>query len=355
MSWGQCLGLVAAAAVCAAGASARIVVKPQSVLDGVADILTVELGVINGPSPLCTGMNDLLPVTFTFPVARMPMPEDFEVTVGTLGRNVSSVVQPKCARPLAPEPNELRTVLLLGEYTPAEGLGPITVTVVGNLSLLVNGSEVSVMGRSFDSGPDDFFLESGGPRVVDFEILDPSAPANNAAADPNGCAATFPATTYALRLIFATALRQITNGALENLGTNITAARANEFFTLRAFGFSADGTIERDVLLGLADVVDDDDNFVDLCVQSISPFGGGLQSLLHVNCGGLLGEDEASTITEPTGDPCSRQEVLLPSLGGGLFSFDSSSASASSEGEGELSSADGFTDYSTERGGYGSV
>eukprot|EP00892_Ulva_mutabilis_P003075 jgi/Ulvmu1/12769/UM096_0011.1 len=324
------------AAACAAGVSAQIVVKPQSVLDGVADILTAEVGIVGAQVPLCNGTNDLLPVTFTFPLAGMPTPEDFEITIGTLGRNVSSVVQPTCAT-LAPaaEPNERRTVLLLGEFTPGEGLGPITVTVVGNLSLLVNGTEESVMGSSIDSGLDDFFFLSSGPRVVDFEILDPAVPANIATADPNGCAATFPATTYILRLIFGAGVRQITNGTLENLGTNITAARANEFFTLRAFGIftDGDGGISRDVLLGLADV--DPDNYLDLCIQSTSPFGSGLQSLLRVNCGGLLGEDEASTIFDPAGDPCRRQTVLLPSLGGNAssvqFSFDSSSASASSD------------------------
>lgn len=136
------------AVACVVGVRAQVVVKPASVLEGTAAILSAELAALGAELPLCNGTNDLLPVTFTFPVAGMPMPEDFEVTIGTLDGTASSVVQPACAT-LAPaaEPNERRTVLLLGSFMPSADLGPITVTVVGSLSLLINGTEESVTDR----------------------------------------------------------------------------------------------------------------------------------------------------------------------------------------------------------------
>lgn len=169
------------------------------------------------------------------------------------------------------------------------------------------------------STPDDFFFESGGPRVVDFEFIDllPPPPAFNATNDPNGCAALFPDATYTLRLIFGAGVRQSTNGSLENLGVGSTPERTAEFFSLTAFGVDEEADLlEDDVILGIADV--DPDNVVDLCVQSIMPLVIGQQSSLTVNCGT---EGDGGIIFDPSGDPCELQMVMLPSVTGGPVSF----------------------------------
>lgn len=129
--------------------SQSTIIRPLPIIRSVADILTADLGAVGAqlPPPVCNGTVDLLPVTFTFPVASMPVPEDFEVTIGTVAGEVNSTVTPACATLFpANEANELRTVLLVGNFTPGE-LGPIRITVVGNVSLDVDGQEVSVMGR----------------------------------------------------------------------------------------------------------------------------------------------------------------------------------------------------------------
>lgn len=140
------LGMLA----CAVVARAQIVAKPMQVLDESVGILSAELAVValNLTAPFCTGVVDLLPVTFTFPVVGAPMPQDFDVTVGTLAGEVRDVVSPFCATLMpAGEDNERRTVLLAGEFTPADDVGPIAIAVVGNLSLDVNGAEASAAGR----------------------------------------------------------------------------------------------------------------------------------------------------------------------------------------------------------------
>lgn len=142
------LSLLAGAAV----ARAQIVAKPEPVLEQTVGILTAELAVIgaNLSTPFCTGVVDLLPVTFTFPVVEMPMPADFAVTVGQVDAALDdgTVVTPDCASLMpAGEDNERRTVLLGGDFTPAEDVGPIAIVVVGNLSLEVNGTAENATGR----------------------------------------------------------------------------------------------------------------------------------------------------------------------------------------------------------------
>lgn len=112
-------------------------------------ILSAEFAVNGAMVPLCEGKNDLLPVTFTFPVVGEPTPQDFEVIVGDKnGKATGERITPKCAtlKPAA-EPNERRTVLLLGAFKPTDTTGPIGVEVVGDLALTANGKEVSVKGR----------------------------------------------------------------------------------------------------------------------------------------------------------------------------------------------------------------
>lgn len=120
-----------------------------------ADILTAEFAVPGAMLPLCEGTNDLLPVTFTAPVEGQPSPEQFEVTIATLDGRTVSKVQPKCAT-LAPanEPDELQTVLLLGSFYDSEaGTGPVSVKVVGELSLNTGRSVRSVKGRYASKAP----------------------------------------------------------------------------------------------------------------------------------------------------------------------------------------------------------
>jgi hypothetical protein len=108
----------------------------------------------------------------------------------------------------------------------------------------------------------DFLSFSSGPRVVDasFTSLEEPAASDAPTADANGCAAKFPAATGYVRLIFGAGVREKdASGALVNLGTEATVARANAFFSIR-HPRSAE-------ILGIADV--DPDNFVDICVSGV--------------------------------------------------------------------------------------
>lgn len=116
-----------------------LVTRPRAVINDKPSILSATLAVTGAELPLCEGLNDLLPVTFSFPVSGDPMvptldPELFEVTLinssGDSG-DEPMVVTPKCAT-LAPaaEPDERRTVLLLGAFAPEAGVGPVQVCVL---------------------------------------------------------------------------------------------------------------------------------------------------------------------------------------------------------------------------------
>ena len=66
-----------------------------------------------------------------------------------------------------------------------------------------------------------------GPFLADTSLLDLSAPPHTAAADPTGCAALHPSATYAVRLLFASAVyERDALGGLAPFGTNATAAAA---------------------------------------------------------------------------------------------------------------------------------
>ena len=110
--------------------------KSRSVINTKPSIISATLAVKGAELPLCEGVNDLLPVTFSFPVSVMPDtdftapsldPAIFEVTLLDTSEGGETVsVTPKCAT-LAPaaEPDELRTVLLLGSFAPEAGVGPV--------------------------------------------------------------------------------------------------------------------------------------------------------------------------------------------------------------------------------------
>lgn len=113
-----------------------LVTKSRTVINAKPAIISATLAVKGAELPLCEGVNDLLPVTFSFPVSAMPAgdlvppsidPEIFEVTLLNSDEESGTViVTPNCAT-LAPaaEPDELRTVLLLGSFAPEAGVGPV--------------------------------------------------------------------------------------------------------------------------------------------------------------------------------------------------------------------------------------
>ena len=113
------------------------------------EILTAELGDTGLEVPLCPGVNDLLPVTFNFPVVGEPSPDQFEVTVARMDGSGATTVEPACATLLpANEADELQTVLLFGQFRPSEDMGPVKVDVVGDLMLDTGAlSPRSVSGR----------------------------------------------------------------------------------------------------------------------------------------------------------------------------------------------------------------
>lgn len=104
-----------------------------------------------------------------------------------------------------------------------------------------------------------------GPFLADIALHNLSAPLNTAAADPNGCAARHPSATYAVRLLFASAVHErAPNGSLAPFGTDNPSAAA--MFSLQ-IGEDRDA-VSPDRVVGVADV--DDDNVVDLCVEGAS-------------------------------------------------------------------------------------
>lgn len=127
------------AAVARCGADAVVVTKPQSAEPGTPAILSAQLAVLGADLPLCEGMNDALPVTFSYPLAVEPSPESFTVRVG------NSSIEPNCAT-LAPaeEENERQTVLLLGNFQTTDTFQPMQVSI-RDISFDVNGSTVPLI------------------------------------------------------------------------------------------------------------------------------------------------------------------------------------------------------------------
>lgn len=134
--------------------------------------------------------------------------------------------------------------------------------------------------------PGDLLGYGNGPFLADIALHNLSAPLNTAAADPNGCAALHPSATYALRLLFESAVHErAADGSLVPFGTDTTAAAA--LFSLK-IGEGRD-MASPDRVVGVADV--DDDNVVDLCVE-----GAGAEPQVEavvINCttGTLLSAD----------------------------------------------------------------
>lgn len=135
--------------------------------------------------------------------------------------------------------------------------------------------------------------------LVDSAVLDLSADGNTAEDDENGCAASFPGATYAIRLIFSSGVRdRDAAGALVPLGADPSAARANELFTLESDA--------GDEIIGQADA--DGDNYADVCVRGAGGARGA--AVLTVTCA------EGAAVTAPDGVPCSTPIVRfqLPPL-----------------------------------------
>lgn len=102
-------------------------------------------------------VRDFLPVTFSHPVDGETLAVgDFEVVLGTIDGTAQETVTPGCAT-LAPalEADEMQTVLLVGDFTPAgsPALGPVTVNVVGDLNVLVEGAPENVNGLCAPPSP----------------------------------------------------------------------------------------------------------------------------------------------------------------------------------------------------------
>eukprot|EP00892_Ulva_mutabilis_P000169 jgi/Ulvmu1/10152/UM006_0106.1 len=222
----------------------------------------------------------------------------------------------------------MRTVLLFGSFTGVrersnirEGgrsvYGPAQISIE-SLSILVNGEEhnfsddvddcgLSASRQLFPAEDWQFAHVSHGPFLADITIHDLAAPLNTAAADPNGCAALHPSATYAIRLLFASAVQERnSSGALVPFGTNATAAAAA--FSLRwAQGLTPDGTAiqtaaSNDTLVGLADV--DGDNVIDLCVKGTAEMLPNEMPLPEVDV--VLIDCNATKILSPAGIACER-------------------------------------------------
>lgn len=135
--------------------------------------------------------------------------------------------------------------------------------------------------------------------LVANSILNLDADGNTADDDMNGCAAMFPASTYAVRLIFSSGVRDIDDlGEIVPLGTDASAERAGELFRL----LSAAGEPSADKIIGQADV--DGDNIADVCVE-----GAGAQrdaAVLVVTC------EDGAAVVSPDGVPCATPIVRPP-------------------------------------------
>lgn len=130
-----CVALVALLRSCKADSA--VLTKPVGDEEATPAVLSAQLALTKVQLPLCTGVNDALPVTFSHPLADDPLTESFAVTVG------NDTVEPTCAT-LAPanEANERQTVLLLGQFQ-TDTLEPTQVGIRG-LSFTVNGSRIAL-------------------------------------------------------------------------------------------------------------------------------------------------------------------------------------------------------------------
>eukprot|EP00892_Ulva_mutabilis_P003078 jgi/Ulvmu1/12771/UM096_0013.1 len=295
----HCSLILAAIATC--GAEMVVVTKPQSVEAGAPAVLAAQLAVTDVNLPLCPGVFDALPVVFSHPLADDPSTESFTVVVG------EELIKPTCAT-LAPadEGNEGHTVLLLGDFQESDTAQPMEVSI-RDVSLKVNGSTVPLI------SDDGFTVDLDGRAVtlpvarnqtlVDFEVLDLSAEGNTAEDDEDGCAALFPGSTYAIRLIFSSGLRDLTpDGSLVILGADGAPARANELFSLQ----SAAAEVSADIIIGQADA--DGDNVADICVQGAAAQRDA--AVVVVACA------EGAAVVSPDGVPCSTPiEVRLDEAG----------------------------------------
>lgn len=148
-------------------------------------------------------------------------------------------------------------------------------------------------------GPSVKIASARNQTLVDFSVLDLSQQGNTADDDANGCAALFPASTYAIRLIFSSGVRELNaGGALVPLGTDASPARANQFFELR----TETGEPAPDMIIGQADA--DGDNVADICVQGAG--AARAASVMVVTCA-----TDAAVIS-PDGTPCSTPIVRIP-------------------------------------------
>lgn len=153
------------------------------------------------------------------------------------------------------------------------------------------GAEVTTPAacRGFD--PDIANFYGTGPTLSDIALHDLSAPLESAAADPSGCAALHPSATYAVRLLFDSAVRErAVDGSLVPFGTDATAAAS--VFSART---GDDGeTPSPDQVVGVAGVPGG--SAVDVCMTA----AGGEPQVEAV----VITSHPAAPLS-PAGYPCS--------------------------------------------------
>ena len=138
-----------------------------------------------------------------------------------------------------------------------------------------------------------------GPFLTDVAMHNVSDASNDAAADPNGCAALHPFATYAIRLLFASSVHERgSNGTLLPFGTNATAA-AKLFSLHTGYGYAE----SPDTVVGVADV--DDDSVVDLCVKGASR--NAHVDSVFINCTAAV--DAAAELLSANGTACTEPIV----------------------------------------------
>jgi len=257
---------------------------------------------------------DGMPVTFNFPMAKVPDKSSFALEL-----NDGTVTSPVCVMEApANEDNELDTLLLLGQFGDGmrDNVWPVKLTIVGEVVLASPEGDLDAKGLTFESSLDMRYTHSSVRMVYarmwdvqDFDEGDryPSWPLPSSTY-PNNCQSIFPSTSHIIRVGFS-------GGVTRDGVTAVNPLQQDVFSVSTVLGQKVD-------YLGLADLgktldseagqmyQQDGDNYLDVCFDlSGQPEAVEEDLILNLSC------QEGGELYPPKGHPhlCAPQEVLLTS------------------------------------------
>jgi len=257
---------------------------------------------------------DGMPVTFNFPMAKIPDKSAFQLELSD-----GTVTSPECVMEApANEENELDTLLLLGQFGDGmqDSIWPLKLRIIGEVVLSGPQGELNAEGLVFESPLDMRYTHSSVRMVYarmwdvnDFDEGDryPTWPLPSSSY-PNNCQSLFPSTSHIIRVGFS-------GGVTRDGVAGVTPDQQNVFSLSTVLG-------QQVSYLGLADLgktltaepgqmyEQDGDNYLDVCLD-LSSQGEAVEEdlLLHLTCQG------GGELYPPKGRPhvCQPQQVLLTS------------------------------------------